>query len=105
MEITTVKKLHTAWFHCCDISCKGKVIGTNVGSSLEVGGGGRVGGDSARTVSLQQNTGEFGGGVGADWTALHLVCLGGCIVTYMCANSQNYTLKCVRLTVNKIHGN
>ena len=43
MEITTVKKLHTAWFHCCDISCKGKVIRTKVGSSLEVGDGGEGG--------------------------------------------------------------
>lgn len=40
MEITTVKKLHTAWFHFYDISCKGKVIRTNVGSDLEVGGWG-----------------------------------------------------------------
>ena len=72
---------------------------------MKWGVGGRAGGDSARTVSLQQNTGEFGGGVGADWTALHLVCFGGSIVIYMCANSQNYMLKCVRLTVNKICGN
>lgn len=71
---------------------------------MKWGVGGRAGGDSVRTVSLQKNTGEFWG-VGADWTPFHLVCLGGYTVIYMGANSQNYTLKCIRLTVNKICGN
>ena len=90
---------HLGIYNILSFVVKGELIRTNVGSSLEVAGVGGVRG-SAGTVSLQKNTGEFGGMAG--WTALHLVCIGGYIVMCICPNSQSYTLRCVKWTVNKI---
>ena len=52
------------------------------------------------SFSAKEHRRIWGAGV-ADWTALHLVCIGGCVVIYIFPNSQNYALRCITWTVNK----
>ena len=52
------------------------------------------------SFSAKEHRRIWGAGV-ADWTALHSVCIGGCVVIYIFPNSQNYALRCITWTVNK----
>ena len=70
--------------------------------SGEMAGGGVGARRQYRDSFSAKEHGRLWGAGLADWTALHLVCIGGYVVIYIFPNSENYTLRCIKWTVDKI---